>query len=269
MIKKRNNDIVWFEFDLFNKEENLLHFQSTRMGGLSRGNYRGLNLGYGKDELNDVLANRLRLCDSIGFTDNNVVAQNQVHGNQVLIIDASHAGNGFYSKEDAIEDCDAMVTNEPDICLWAFGADCLPILFFDPTNRAIGVAHAGWKGTLANIAGETIRTMQENFGSLPEEIIVGLGAGIGVKYYEVGDEVVSAVLKKFEIDEPFLIQNPKTGHFHLDLINTNTFLLYQAGIEPENIEVADLCTYENAHWFYSARRDKETGRQIAGIMLKE
>ena len=269
MVKKENNGIIWFEFDLFNDEENLLHFQSTRMGGQSKGSYHGLNLGYGKDDSNDVLANRLKLCDSIGFGDDKVVAQNQVHGNHVAIIDASYARSGFYSKKDAIKDCDAMVTNEPDICLWVFGADCLPILFFDPTNRVIGVAHAGWKGTLADIAGETIRTMQENYGSLPEEIIVGIGAGIGVKYYEVGDEVVSAVLNKFGIDEPFLIQNPKTGRFHLDLINTNTFLVYQAGIEPENIEVADLCTYENENWFYSARRDKETGRQIAGIMLKE
>ena len=162
-----------------------------------------------------------------------------------------------------------MLTNEIGICLWAFGADCLPLFFYDKTNEVVGVAHAGWRGTLANIAGKVVATMQENYGSLPEEIFVGMGAGIGVKYYEVGDDVVSAVLREFGIDEPFLVKNPKTGRFHLDLINTNMFLLYQSGIEPQNIEVADLCTFENKDLFYSARRDKITGRQVAGIMLTE
>ncbi|MCK5538192.1 MAG: peptidoglycan editing factor PgeF, partial [Bacteroidales bacterium] len=164
--------------------------------------------------------------------------------------------------------CDAMITNEPDICLWVFGADCVPILFYDYEQKAIGVAHAGWKGSLANIVGKTIEAMQENYASNPETIVVAMGAGIGVKYYEVGDDVVTAVFEQFGIDEPFLIRNPKTGRYHMDLYNTNLFLLYQAGLNPDNIQISDLCTFDKTDLFYSARRNKITGRQVAGIMMK-
>jgi len=267
MIRRTKNGVVWFEFDLLAQFPKLVHFHSTRKGGLSKEPYNSFNLGFGPDNAADVLANRNLLAGLVGFSGNDVVAQNQVHGTHVEVITAAHRGRGFLDKNNAIENCDAMITNQPNICLWAFGADCIPILFFDYQKNVIGVAHAGWKGSLQNIVGKTIDAMQHYFGSNPEHVIAALGAGIGVKYYEVGEDVVKAVLTEFGIDEPFLVKNPRTGKFHLDLYNTNLFLLYQAGLNPENIQISDLCTFENKDLFYSARRDKITGRQVAGIML--
>jgi YfiH family protein len=267
MIRRTKNGLVWFEFEKLNQFSNLMHFQSTRKGGQSQLPFVGLNLGYGSDNEENVLANRLNLTKALGFSAENVVAQNQIHSINIQLIDKSHAGSGFYSKADAINDCDGMITNETGICLWAFGADCVPILFYDFEQNVIAAEHAGWKGSLNNIAGQTVQAMKENYGSLPENIIAALGAGIGVKYYEIGDEVVQAVIDQFGIDEPFLIRNPKTGRYHLDLYNTNLFLLYQAGLKADNIQISDLCTFEHADLFYSARRDKITGRQVAGIML--
>ncbi len=269
MIKKTKNNILWFEFEFLSKQSEILHFQSTRVGGQSLVPFDALNLGFGTDDEADVLTNRQKFAQTLGFAPENVVAQNQIHDINVQIVDKSDAGSGFYSKNEAISDCDAMITNEYGICLWVFGADCLPLLFYDAENKVIAVAHAGWKGTLANIAAKTIEMMQENFSSQPTDIHVAMGAGISVKYYKIGEEVVSKVFAQFGIDEPFMVQNPKTGRFHFDLINTNLFLLYQAGINPDNIEISDLCTYEHSEWFYSARRDKTSGRQVAGIMLKE
>jgi YfiH family protein len=267
MIRRTKSGVVWFEFDLLAKFPKLLHFHSTRKGGQSKEPYNSFNLGFGEDNAADVLANRNKLANLIGFSGNDVVAQNQVHGTHLEVIHATQRGSGFGDKTNAIKNCDAMISNQPGICLWAFGADCIPILFYDDHKKVIGVAHAGWKGSLQNIVGKTILAMQQHFGSNPDHIIVALGAGIGVKYYEVGDDVVKAVFTQFAIDEPFLVKNPRTGRFHLDLYNTNLFLLYQAGISPENIQISDLCTFENKDLFFSARRDKITGRQVAGIML--
>jgi YfiH family protein len=160
-----------------------------------------------------------------------------------------------------------MISNESSVCLFLFAADCVPILFYDPVQHAIGAAHSGWGGTVKKIACETIFAMQHHFNSRPQDILVGIGPSISVKNYEVGDNVTQAVLKAFGTTDNLMIRNAQTGKMHFDLWQTNKQMLMEIGVKNENIEISGLCTFGNPELFFSARKDEPTGRFGAGIMI--
>jgi len=130
-----------------------------------------------------------------------------------------------------------MVTDVKNICITILVADCVPLLFFDPQRKIIGVAHAGWRGTLRSIAANTVNTMVRTFSSLPEDIVVGIGPSIGPCCYKVGPKVISRVDDILHKREGF-------------------------------VELARICTQENTDLFFSYRHEHgDTGRFGAGIIL--
>ena len=169
----------------------------------------------------------------------NFALVNQVHGNEVLLVNKK------------VEDisADAMATNKKDIGLVIRVADCVPILFFDPSKKVVGVAHAGWRGTLKKISSKTLQKMQEEFGSNPKDTVVGIGPCICVKHYEVGEAVLPGA----------------RGNF--DLRMANKLQLLEEGVLAQNIEIMPYCTYERTDLFYSYRGKKETGRFLVGISI--
>jgi hypothetical protein len=183
-----------------------------------------------------------------------------------MVIDSTHKGYGFFDHNQAIPVNDAMITNCENICLVAMGADCVPILIYDPENKAIGAVHAGWRGTAQSIAFETIKKMEFHFSSKPENLIAGLGPSIGPEVYEVDMPVYNSFLKSFsachEIFKPL-----ENGKFLLDLWNANKIQLTDAGLSEKNIEISGFCTYSNHHLFFSSRKG-DKGRFAAGIMLQ-
>ena len=269
MINKKIDllDILFFENLLECKE--IRHFVSTRKGGFSKPPYNSLNLGlHVGDDPDNVLKNRKRLATAIGIPLRHFTIGRQIHSGNVTIISEGSRGRGSAKHEEEINDTDAMVTSVTGICLVILVADCVPMLFFDPEKRVIGVCHAGWKGTLQCIAENTVKAMESRFGSSPQDIIVGVGPSIGPCCYKVGPDVISQVETIFHTKKEFILNELKSGEGYFDLWKANLTQLLQAGIERKNIEMAMSCTCHNPGLFFSYRHQKgDTGRFGAGIIL--
>ena len=241
------------------------HGTTTRQGGFSLEGYYGLNLGLSTgDDVLHVEQNRQRLFNVLGFNHTRKIFARQVHGNHVAVIDDSMPGVSFSDSGVAsIPDTDALVTCCKNTALFILTADCLPVFIVDPQTPAIGLAHAGWKGSLLNIAAETVQTMVQTFGSKPENCIAWLSAAIGPCCYEVSQEMI----------EQFQTQYPEmTGFYHermLDLPSVNRYQLLQSGLLPENLHQTRYCTRHDAGLFYSHRRDASISGRIASFICLE
>ena len=259
----------YYIFDKFKGFTGIKHFVSTRHGGESIGAFGTLNIGLGtQDRLLTVLRNRQILADAVGIPLESFVMANQVHGTHVEIVLNDRKGAGAFSRHNALASTDAMATNEPGICLFVMGADCVPILFFDPVKMVIGAAHAGWRGTVKKVAVAAVQKMGEEYGCSPADICVAIGPSVGPCCYKVGGEVIDEVLKTFGTTEGIIsFDNPESSPI-LDLWAANRIQLTHIGVPEENIETAGICTQCNHQQFFSSRYDKGiTGRFGAGIMI--
>lgn len=222
------------------------HAFFTRKGGVSPAPFSSLNFGGSDDTAENISENRKRALLAAGMNPENVSRLNQVHGNIVCI---AKPGN---------QTGDALVTSEKGLTLAIGAADCYPLLFHDPENKIIGAAHAGWKGSLAYIAKNTIEAM-EKLGAERKEIRVAIGPGISGKNYEVSEEVIHQFKAAGFPSSCWQGRN-------LDLLQANKFVLEESGITNEKIWALGRCTTEDD--FFSYRRDKGvTGRMWAVIML--
>jgi YfiH family protein len=262
MIEKKIDllDILFFEN--LSEYKEIRHFVSTRKGGFSKPPYNSLNLGFHVgDDPENVLKNRKRLANTIGIPLNHFTIGRQVHSGNVTIISEELRGKGSTNHKEAINATDAMVTNVADICLTILVADCVPMLFFDPVKRTIGVCHAGWKGTLQFVTLNTVRAMEKVFGSSPRDIIVGIGPSIGPCCYKVGPKVISQVENILHTKKEYILNESKDGEGYFDLWEANLRQLLHAGIERKNIEMAMECTCHNPDLLFSYRHKKgNTGR---------
>lgn len=255
-----------YQFEIFDYFHEVKHFVSTRIGGYSQPPFHGLNLGFGvEDDTQAVLKNRMALAESIGTPLDWFVFPRQTHSVNIAKVDTSHCGLGTKDRESAIADTDALTTNEKNVLLIVQVADCVPILLLDSKNAAIAAIHAGWKGTIGEIAVNTINKMNQQYGTQAEDIIAAIGPSAGPCCYEVGDEVLDKVNKnKFD-----KVVKKRNESRILDLWEYNRISLIESGVKPENIEVSNLCTICNDDKFFSSRKGKGvTGRFVAGIMLQ-
>ncbi|PTA67655.1 peptidoglycan editing factor PgeF [Deinococcus arcticus] len=224
------------------------HAFSTRVGGVSRGAYAGLNLDDREDDPADVAENRERLCAALGFAPAQVARLTQVHGTEVVQVQ----GGGVWTG-------DALVTTQPGVLLAIGTADCYPLLLEDPDTGVLGAAHAGWKGTLGGIAGRTVAAMTA-LGARPERIRAAVGPGIGAAAYPVSEGVAA----DFEAAGLGGAVQRRGGQPHLDLAWANRAALQAAGVRAAHIWVSGRCSTEAD--FYSYRRDAgRTGRMWAVI----
>jgi YfiH family protein len=203
--------------------------------------------------------NREKLAAALGISPEQLVFPRQTHTSCVAEI------YGLPKAEP--EETDAMITNQPGICLCVQTADCVPILLFDPKQNVVAAIHAGWRGTVKKIAVEAIQKMKSSFHSAAKDILTIIGPSIGPEVYEVGDEVVQAVLKEIPNAEKTLYKN-SSGKFHFNLWEANRQIVLDCGLTPENIEVLGECTFHQSEKYFSARREGiKTGRLVSGIML--
>ena len=172
----------------------------------------------------------------------------QVHGSNVAVVDEALVGTGATALADTIKDTDALVTNLANVPLLLFFADCVPLLFADERQGVCAVAHAGWRGTVAQIGRKTVEAMQQAFGSRPEDIIAAIGPSIGQCCYEVDDFVCS---KAAGYEHFFAPRAEKPGKYLLDLWGYNRQVLLDAGLKAENILTAGVCTEHNHEMFCS------------------
>lgn len=247
------------------------HGFSTRHGGVSTPSHlSSLNLGFDRgDDIRAVEKNRRILADAIGYSENRCVSAHQIHSKNIIRISGSdNVSRGFEG--------DGFVTADTGIALMIKIADCVPLLMYDPDNRVIGAAHAGWRGTVNDIAGECVREMV-NFGADAKSIRCAIGPCIHSCCYEVDsgfrDEVIR--LRGEEFASRFIYCSDQNGvqypanHPHADLPEMNRFLLTEAGIQPKNIDVSESCTCCDPDTFYSHRASHgKRGVMAAVIVLK-
>jgi polyphenol oxidase len=243
-------------------------FFSCRLGGVSQAPYASLNVGlHVGDRSEDVLRNRELCAQAMGGTSEDWVVAEQVHGNGVGLVTREHRGLGVRRHEEAYRGVDALITNEPDLTLVVMAADCVPILFVDPVARAVGVAHSGWKGTVAHIAVNVVEHMTRHFGSDPANLHVVLGPSIRSCCYEVDSRVADAVVREFS---PRFVRK-RFGHegkFMLSLQHCILDDLVRAGVPPHRIQDVGLCTSCRWKLFYSHRREHgRTGRHLGALRI--
>lgn len=239
-------------FALLDKGGEILCAFSTRIGGVSAPPFEYLNLGlHCGDKRERVLENRRRFFSALGIKQDHLAVAEQVHSNNVQRIWEP----GFYKKADG------LVTDSPGVFLSISVADCLPIFYFDPSRRAIGVAHAGWRGTKKEVAKRTLGKMVEEFGSEPENVLVFVGPHIGPCCYTVEGKT------SWDKD---VLKRKNANQWYLHLWAANKRQIVTAGVKEEHIVIAGLCTNCYRHLFYSYRGEKgKTGRMLGIMGIKE
>lgn len=243
------------------------HGFSTRMGGVSREPYNTLNLGLTvDDDPQAVLANRRVFAGALCIDSERIVVPRQVHSDIVKVVTEADAGSGALDHATAIADADALITNAPNLPLALHFADCVCIFLLDPVNRAIGVVHAGWRGTVAKIVVAAVDAMKREYGSNPGDIQAAISPSIGRNCFVVGEDTALEFFKTFPHDSRILSQS-STDKWFADLKNANDILLRQAGVPSGNIAISQECTSCNADEFFSYRRDGKTGRMGGWMSL--
>lgn len=259
-------------YKIFDGYDKLVTGFSTKLGGVSRAHLYSLNLSFTRgDDADNVIENHKRFAKAVGYDIERLVFSNQVHGTNIRVIDSEEdAGKGMIKVSD-IKEVDGLVTNLPNIPLMTFYADCVPIYYYDKVNNVIGLVHSGWKGTVSNIAGRMVQTMQEVYNSNPSDIICAIGPSICKSCYEVDDVVIDRVKEGFNEEEyKQIVEEKQDGKYQLDLHLACKINLMNAGILEKNIAMPDLCTCCNNNILYSHRASNgKRGNLAAVIMLKE
>lgn len=243
-----NSSLKYYQVDKFSRTGLVKHCFTTRCGGVSEGDYFSLNLRFNcSDSRENVLANYKIICDEIGVDYRNLVLSKQVHEDNVYVITGEASGNGI-TKEQKFTSCDAMITNEPGVPIAVFSADCVPVCFLDVKKSVIGVAHSGWKGTVARISQKVVEKMKSEFGSEPSDILVGIGPSIRECHFEVGEDVAEIFKEAFGDSVISISSKP-----HIDMQKAIRLQLIAAGVLDTNITDSGICTYCNNDIFYSHR----------------
>lgn len=229
------------------------------------------NVSYsGHRDAEDAWRMRQLWCRAIGVDPARLVTTGQIHGNDVLRVTTAHAGRGAPPGSALAGIADAMITSDPGVILLSMHADCLPILLVDPITPAVGVVHAGWRGTVANVAGAAITALTESFGTDPMNVRAFLGPAIAAACYEVREDVATAWTALVGADDQGLALGTRGDRWTFDVAAGNAFLLRAAGLRPEHIESSGICTRCDGHeWFSHRGQGSLTGRFGALIALGE
>ena len=304
MIEQRQGDVCYLQFNLLAQFPELTHGVFTRLGGYSQGPYRGLNISMsGSDNPDNVLRNRLLTLKTLQLETYPCATLWLVHGADVATLGTDDTWDDWRSdwpyRSFCVEEqeviwtfkprrkADAIITRRRDVALALSFGDCPSILFYDPVQEVLGMAHAGWRGTARGVAAATVEAMREQFGSRPGDMRAGIGPSIGPCCYEVSPEVQQLFQGKAQFAEMpaaeqyrnlvresavFSIQQQPDGgpSLRLDLWQTNRNQLLMAGLLPEHVELPEVCTSCNLDRFFSYRGERGiTGRFPALLALRE
>lgn len=222
-----------------------------------------LALHTGEDKA-QIVANRKAIAKKLSsYGRFNFVTAQQTHSDHVHIVRQKQT-RGWYAQEDAIAECDALVTDQKGIILCILTADCVPVLLCDPKKEMVAAVHAGWRGTEAKIVAKTVEKMQEAFGCSPSDIVAGIGPAIGGCCYEVGEDVA----KHFR-DRPDVLEEKEGGKYMLNLPLENCLQLMDAGVPQVQIEQSGICTACESDTYFSYRKEKGcSGRFMSLIGLR-
>ncbi|MBO5030605.1 MAG: peptidoglycan editing factor PgeF [Lachnospiraceae bacterium] len=286
---QKYKDMAYFTFQSLEETGIVEHFFSTRKGGVSRDYLSSLNFSYSQgDRKENVDENYKRAAAHMGMTSNDIVCSQQTHTTNVRKVTAADKGKGVVCERD-YTDVDGLITNEQGIILATFYADCVPLFIVDPVNRAIGLSHSGWRGTVGKMGKVTLEKMAAEYGTKPEFVKIAIAPSICQTCYEVSEEVALAFeeafvrddekaaqyMSRYQMDasqkeiEDCLLYQKENGKYQLNLWYANFRVFRDAGVPDENIEVTDVCTCCNPELLFSHRASQgRRGNLGAFLMLK-
>lgn len=239
---------------------------STRLGGVSEGVLSTMNLGFGRNDLpENVVKNHEIIANAIGFNPENIVASKQTHTTNVKIVSKKDCGKGIYRERD-YDDVDGMITNEKGIVLATYFADCVPLYMVDTKNKAIGLSHSGWRGTVGKIGKVTLDLMKETYGTNPKDVIACIGPSICRDCYEVSEDVATEFEAAFKGREKDILINKGNGKYQLDLWECNYIIFKECGVYEENIHMPDICTCHNMEMMFSHRATQGRRGNLAAFL---
>lgn len=249
------------KFDIFKDHVGILNFVTTSFQPDI--DYGVFNIGY--SGIGDFVVNRVKLAMTFGLTPENFVFQTQAHTANYHIVTQEDAGAGFYLKQNAIQDNDILITNQPGLCLITRSADCVPVLMYAPKVKAIAAIHSGREGCRLGAAPKAAEILHTQFGASYNDILVGIGPHICKNCYTVDKECADNYMQR-QYYAPNIVGFADYGKYTIDMKKTIIGDLMHIGIPISNIEQSNLCTKHHAPSFFSARNGNKE-RFCAGIML--
>jgi len=246
MLRKENNGIVWFEFELLQPFRKVRHAIFSRLGGESSGPYSQLNLSFTVgDNPETVEKNRQKAFVAIDLSNSvKIIQPEQVHKSDVHCMKACRR---------APLEADSLITNEDNVALTIQHADCQAAICYDPVSDGLACVHSGWRGSVGNIYKETIAQMAKEFGTKPEDLIVCISPSLGPE---------NAQFINYRSELPPSFQQFQVKELYFDFWQISRWQLEQEGVQAINIEIAETCTYADREHFFSFRRDKLCGRHL-------
>ncbi len=215
--------LEYLTFPLLEQTGIVEHLFTTRLGGVSRGEFSSMNLGLNRgDSREKVLENYGRIARALGCRVEDMVASHQTHTTNIRYMTSADKGKGILCSRD-YADVDGMLTDQGGLVLVTFYADCVPLYFVDPVHRAIGLAHSGWRGTVGRMGARMVEAMGERFGSRPEELYAAIGPSICRDCYEVGEDVAEQFIRL--LGDEVAVPGKGPGKYQLDLWLANELIL--------------------------------------------
>lgn len=265
--EKMVGDVPYLIFPLLEQCQFIRHGFSTRLGGVSEGVCSTMNLSFARgDKEEAVRENYKRMAEALGIAEDSFVCSAQTHTTNIRIVTEEDRGKGIARPID-YTDVDGMITNIPGLCLTTFYADCVPLYFVDPVQKAIGLSHSGWRGTVGKIGKKTIELMQETYGTNPEDVLAAIGPSICQDCYEVSEDVVNEFKNHFsESDWGTLFYQKENGKYQLNLWKANELILKEAGVLKEHMAVTNICTCCNFEVLFSHRASKGKRGNLAAFL---
>ncbi|MGN0293964.1 MAG: peptidoglycan editing factor PgeF [Lachnospiraceae bacterium] len=255
----QEGEVPYFYFPLLQDTGMVHHGFSTRLGGVSSGEFAAMNFNLTRgDDPANVEENFRRFCGAIGCDWDKAVLSHQTHTVNVEAVTEDMVVPGrTIAEKKPFSDVDGLITDVPEAVLVTSFADCVPLYFLDPVRRVIGLSHSGWRGTVNRMGAVTIDRMKEIYGCRPEHILACVGPSICRDCYEVGPEVAEEFRTAFSAQEAELIlQKNEAGKYQLDLWKANELILLQAGISETHMAVTNVCTCCNPELLFSHRYTK-------------
>lgn len=256
MQRNRVNGTIFYQSERLSSYPNVIHAVTTRHGGVSPAPFDSLNLSaHVGDEPDRVTENLDRLHHALGVDRRSTVDASQAQADKVALVTDAERGT-------RLQGIDGLITNHVGIPLMLRFADCVPILLYDPVHQAIGIAHAGWRGTVAKVLTNTVNAMGGAFETEPKDLVACIGPSIGPCCYEIGPDVQDKVRQAYPDNYGSLLA--ENGSTHLNLWEANASQLRALGVVQ--IEIGGVCTADHTDDFYSWRRENAMTGRFAALM---
>lgn len=269
MLRQEKKGVEYLTFPAFSEIETVKHLFSTRIGGVSEGIFSSMNLSFTRgDNEEAVLENYKRIAEVLSCSIDDFVCADQTHTTNIRLVTKEDKGKGVVKPKD-YTDIDGLITNEPGIMLVTFYADCVPLYFVDRVNKAVGLAHSGWRGTLGRMGSEMVKKMGEAFGTKAEDLTVAIGPSICQECYEISKDIAELFMDAFpdsKVSKEILYETVPGEKYHLNLQRTNAYILEECKIPKKQIYVADICTCHNPDYLFSHRASKGQRGNLAAFL---